>query len=140
MSIQRTRWIGGIRIGMTRGLSFLWKGFAAHDVIWLDAGFTTLIAGRFLVIFQWIVCLVLSIACWLLIPGKYSLIQLWVALAVPLVYSIYVAFGVLMVGSSQHRMWLLLQSPYVTLRYLAMAFVAVIQSRKSEWTRTPRQP
>lgn len=136
--VQRMRWIAGIRVALLRGLRLFWEGIRRRRILLVDAGFSTLVAGRFLVLFEWAASFVLAYCCSVLAPSTFSTALLGITLAIGSLYIIYAAVGVYMVGLDKKRFMLLLQAPIVIFQYLSMAVVAIVFSGTAKWHRTPR--
>jgi cellulose synthase/poly-beta-1,6-N-acetylglucosamine synthase-like glycosyltransferase len=138
LTTQRNRWIAGIRTGVPQGIKLFWHGILTRRLALIDAGFNTLMAGRFLVILQWVATVALAIVCMWAAPAGWGVAFLCTTLAVALGYVAYIAGGVVLLGLNMKRIWLLMHIPVVTTRYLQMAVLAIIRSGAAKWNRTPR--
>ena len=136
--VQRSRWIAGIHSALPKGLSLFWEGIRDRRLVLADAGFSTLVAGRFLVIYELLAAFVLALLCWLLDPSHWSLSLVAITIATAAFYFLYVLIGVIKLGVNRKRMSLLAHAPLVIVQYLNMAFFAIVSARTAQWQRTPR--
>ena len=139
MVVQRRRWIrGGMHAAWNHGLKLMWEGLKTRNLRLIDAGFTSVIVSRPLIIGQLILSVALAILCQWLVPGTLSRGILVLLGATVVLYFLYAAAGVWLLGLTMRRLGLLLQSPLVILRYLTLSLTTMLFSRSGNWDRTPR--
>ena len=139
LDVQRKRWIGGnIALGKRHGFRLFRQGLLGCRLPLIDAGWTTMIISRPMVILQLISTLVMTLLCRYLMADTWSTIMLVCCLAAMAFYALYVAIGVGSLGLTAHRVRLLLGSPAIVSRYLLLSLQAFVSSGPTAWNRTPR--
>jgi len=139
LTVQRSRWIGGgIRVSSVEGLRLLWQGVRKRRLLLVDAGWTTLVASRPMVIGQLLVTIVLGLMLDWHCPSLWSRTVLLICVGIVAAYGLYAAAGVVLLGLTFRRARLLLQSPLVILRYLLIAAGTLLTAPPKVWARTPR--
>ncbi len=139
LAIQRARWIGGgIRSVAACAPQLVWEGVRTGRVVLFDAVLTMLIASRPLVIAQFVLSLLLAILCWQVSPAAWSAILLACCLVVAAGYIVYAATGVIRLGISRRRIWLLACTPLKVVEYLFVALKSLFRYGTDGWQRTPR--
>ena len=139
MVVQRRRWIrGGMHAAWNHGMKLMWEGLKNGKLGLIDAGFTSVILSRPLILGQLALTAVLAFLCRWFVPGDASNGMLLILGAIVALYVLYAATGVCLLGLSLRRIGLLLQSPLVVLRYLALTATTMLLSRSGNWDRTPR--
>jgi 1,2-diacylglycerol 3-beta-glucosyltransferase len=138
-TIQRRRWIaGGLGLGWTKGIKLIWIGLTSGKARVADAGFTSLVVSRPLVITQLIFSGILVFLCAWTIPTPASEILRTIFWTIIGLYIFYVLLGMYFLGLTVRRAFLLLGSPVVILRYLVLTLTTTLLSRPRTWDRTPR--
>jgi len=139
LAVQRSRWIGGgVCVGCAQGLRLLWSGVTKRRFLLVDAGWTTLIASRPMVIAQLLLSILLGLLWHGLSPDLWSRTVLFLCVGIVAAYALYAAAGVVLLGITFRRARLLLQFPLVILRYLLIAARTLLAAPPTAWVRTPR--
>lgn len=141
LAIQRRRWVGG-GMALTRQqcLHLLWRGLTRREVRLIDAGLTTLLLSRPLIVLQLTVTIaVCGLSYW--ISGSPLSMGLFAgSLAILGAYAAYALSGLLLIGLTRRRMRLLLASSVTFVRYLTLALVSLVRGAPKVWETTPRAP
>lgn len=140
LTVQRTRWVGGgLVLAGVQSVRLFWEGMIERRPLLLDAGVTTCIVSRPLIIAQLLVtCTLALLCCWLQPDGlSYSILASFAAIAVA--YALYVIAGAWLLGLNRQRMGLLFQAPAVVIRYLLLSARSLLAGPNKVWERTPRQ-
>jgi len=121
-----------------RAIAVIENGIDPAQFGLIDAGFTSVIVSRPLILAQLFLTALLALASRWFAPGPLSDCFLLTVAAIVVLYALYAAVGVLWLGLSVRRMGLLLQSPLVVLRYLCLTATTMLLWRRGAWDRTPR--
>lgn len=139
MAVQRRRWIRGeMHAAWRHGLRLIWKGLKNRRIGLVDAGFTSAIVSRPLVLAQLFLTVLLALLCQWLAPSAVSNGVVLIVGTVIAMYALYAATGVCLFGLNARRICFLLQSPLVILEYFTIAATAMLRFRSGNWDRTPR--
>ncbi len=140
LTVQRTRWVGGgLVLAGLQSVRLIWEGLVKRRPLLVDAGVTTCIVSRPLVIAQLLMTWALALLCCWLQPDGVSWTVLACCLAISAVYALYVSAGVALLGLTRRRMELLFQAPVVVIRYLFLSANALLGGSSKVWGRTPRR-
>jgi len=140
LRVQRSRWIvGGTQSARRHGWRLFWQGLVQRRPLLIDAGLTTWIVSRPLIIAQWLTTLALAVVCYYYSPDLWSSTLLGCSLAVGAGYAVYVGAGAACLGGTPRRVGLLFQAPAAVLGYLWMALGVCVQRGPVVWRRTPRR-
>lgn len=139
LKIQRERWSSGNVAAVKRvGIGMLLRGLWTRQVHLADAGWTTLVLSRPLVIFSCVAGAVLSAWGAVVVPGPLSVAVLAAAMMVLMALVAYFALGVARLGLSLHRCRLLVRSPGVVMQLFLATVVGLLRSNPKVWMRSPR--
>jgi len=138
LKIQRGRWIrGGVRLWDSAFRS-IWEGLRRRRLILIDAGLTSLMVNRSLVVGQLLLTLAAAWCCAYWAAGPWSQTLLLSSLCIGGAYLAYGALAVWLLAISPKKLSFLLTAPVLVGRYLWMALRAAVGSGPSGWNRTPR--
>lgn len=140
LSVQRTRWVGGgLVLAGVQSVRLFREGLIKRRPLLMDAGVTTCLVSRPLVIAQLLLTWALALLCWWLQPDGLSRTALAFCAVIAVAYALYVVAGVALLGLTRRRMGLLFQAPAVVVRYLILSARALLGGSGKVWGRTPRQ-
>jgi len=140
LRVQRLRYAAGnLRFGKGKALRLMAEGILARRATLFDLGWTLLVLSRPLVLAEALAALLLSVLCVWLAPGTLSGTLLATAAAVLLLQGLYVGLGVVSLGVSLRRLWLLVGSGATFVRLLGITLQGMFGRGKLAWTRTPRE-
>ncbi|MEI8371241.1 MAG: glycosyltransferase family 2 protein [Planctomycetota bacterium] len=139
LAVQRTRWIGGgWHLACVQGVGLVLEGLSKRHGLLVDAGFTSFVLSRPLVLLQLLLTL---IACCALLDTAYSHMAIPLLITTSMVATGYVFYGLtgaVLLGLTPHRIAMLFRLPPLVVRYVVMALVVLCSSKTVSWTRTPR--
>jgi len=140
LTVQRTRWMGGgfLLVG-AQCLRLCRQGIARRRLHLIDAGLTTCIVSRPLIIAQLFFTWALALLCFWLQPDVLSKSIVACCVAIVVAYGLYVGAGVWLLGLNRRRTGLLVRAPAVVLRYLFLSAKTLLVGANKAWVRTPRQ-
>ena len=136
---QRERWASGtLGLGRRQALSLVFRGVLHGNYRLVDFGWTLAIISRPLVLTHLFFTVVIGglIALPTRVPLYDALFGM--SIAILALQIVYFGVGVGMVGVSWHRLTLLLATPRVGLRLIAISVGAVLSTHERKWQRTPR--
>jgi cellulose synthase/poly-beta-1,6-N-acetylglucosamine synthase-like glycosyltransferase len=139
LRVQRTRWASG-NLGFARrnALRLLGEGLRRGDGMLWDAGATLLVLSRPLVLLAALLPLGAGVAGDLATSVP-QFRWVWIAASGLLTLLLaYFALGVLRLGVTRRRFWLLIGAPVVLLQLAAIAVAGLLRGPVSHWDRTPR--
>lgn len=138
MAVQRSRWVGGgARWAATHGFKCMWQGLRYRSLRLLDAGWTSFVTIRALVLLQLGLSTALTVLC-LFQTSEWGAVSLLIILSVVLtMHAMYVGVGFMYLGITARRLALFAGLPFVTARHMVISLGAVICGPKV-WKRTPR--
>lgn len=139
LKVQRTRWAGGnLGFAKTDALKLMLEGFAKGRFVLVDAGWTLLALSRPLVLLGLAIGLGLgTISAWNS-PGPISDALLFTGLILLSAYGVYFGLGVLLLGVNLKRILLLLGTPAVVVKLIAISLFGLIGIDRTVWAQTPR--
>lgn len=136
---QRMRWATGtLNFAKTQALKLIWEGLVRRNWLLSDAGWTFLVLSRPLVLFELFIAMILAILCFQLRPGLLSNWLLLTGLILVLIQGLYFGMGIVSLGINSRRIKLLLGTPVLILRLMAISLLGLIRFNKDVWARTPR--
>ena len=139
LDTQRMRWASGtFDFSKNHALKLIWAGLVKRNWLLADAGWTFLVLSRPLVLLELFIAMILAILCFQLWPGLLSNWLLRIGLALILIQGLYWGMGIVLFGISSRRMKLLLGTPILVLRLMAISLLGLIGVNKNIWARTPR--
>ncbi|MCL2347760.1 MAG: glycosyltransferase family 2 protein [Planctomycetaceae bacterium] len=138
---QRARWIfGGLQAIWNSIGQLLRQGIFKHNFIALDAAVSMFYISRPIVFCQVALSGLLALVSFLLFPSFWSnlLLAIWGGTVV--LYFLYVALGVLVLGVTWTRLKYVAYIPVFILKYFEIAAKSFLIWRPKKWERTPRKP
>jgi cellulose synthase/poly-beta-1,6-N-acetylglucosamine synthase-like glycosyltransferase len=139
LQVQRTRWTGGsLTVGLHKGLRLMRKGISQARWLWIDAGFTSLILNRSFIVVQLALTALISFILYFFSSDRWTFCVSMGCFTMIAAYFIYALTGVILLGLTKHRIMLMLQTPWVALRYLVMTLIILSGKIPLTWQRTSR--
>jgi cellulose synthase/poly-beta-1,6-N-acetylglucosamine synthase-like glycosyltransferase len=137
--VQRNRWASGnLSFGRKHALKMIWQGLIKKQWQIADAGWTFLVLSRPLVLLELITATAFAFLCVWIVPGSFSTILLFFALFLTALQGLYCTMGIVLLGVNSHRLKLLISTPFVVGRLIAISANSFFHNEKSDWVRTPR--
>lgn len=137
--VQRARWAGGnLRFGRKHALKMIWQGLINRQWRIADAGWTFIVLSRPLVLLELITATAFALLCVWLAPGSFSTILLFLAFILTILQGIYFMLGIILLGFNLSRLKLLISTPFVVAKLIAISVMSLFRSEKNDWVRTPR--
>ncbi len=139
LKVQRERWAGGnLKLGRLNGLRLFFKGIVSGRLDLMDAGWTFLTLSRPIALLMSVVAFAFAGAALFLSPGAPASLIFASSSAVLLVQAAYFMLGIVMLGVSWQRAYLLLKAPAVVAGLAIVALRGVFGAGGDVWVRTPR--
>jgi cellulose synthase/poly-beta-1,6-N-acetylglucosamine synthase-like glycosyltransferase len=139
LKVQRTRWAGGnLNFGKKHALRLIWDGLKQRRWRLVDGGWTLLVLSRPLVLLEILITLTISLLCFLIAPGTFSILLLIIAFLIFLSQGAYFLLGMVLLGLNWPRAALFLKTPWVVLRMVGISMQGLLKSPITSWNRTPR--
>lgn len=139
LKVQRERWAGGnLKLGRLNGLRLFFKGIVSGRLDLMDAGWTFLTLSRPIALLMSVVAFAFAGAAILLSPDAPAPLIFASSSAVLLVQAAYFMLGIVMLGVSWQRAYLLLKAPAVVAGLAIVALRGVFGAGGDAWVRTPR--
>ncbi len=139
LEVQRTRWAeGNIGFAKKNILTFVWQGLRTKNWLLIDAGLTLFVLSKPMMLLLTVGAVVLSIHCRLFVPGMPSQAMLAAGLILSGAMLAYLGLGILRLGLSRHRLFLLIQTPLVVYKLVTIALKSFAGRGEGRWVRTPR--
>ncbi|MEK7774185.1 MAG: glycosyltransferase family 2 protein [Deltaproteobacteria bacterium] len=139
LKVQRERWAGGnLKLGRLNALRLFFKGIVCGRLDLMDAGWTFLALSRPLVLLMSVVAFASAGAAILLSPSALSSLIFVSSSAILLIQAAYFMLGIVILGISWQRAYLLLKAPAVVAGLAVVALRGVFGAGGDVWVRTPR--
>lgn len=139
VSVQRRRWARGT-LGLSKRKAILLavKGVIQRRRLVADAGWTLLTMSRPLVLLHLALTLAVTISLALCLRDVWSSCLATLSAGAGLAQGAYYATGILALGLTRRRIWLLACAPIVAAGLAWIALRSLFESGKPTWDRTPR--
>lgn len=139
LKVQRERWAGGnLKLGRLNALRLFFKGIVCGRLDLMDAGWTFLALSRPIALLMSVVAFAFAGASLLLSPDALSSLIFASSSAVLLIQAAYFMLGIVILGISWQRAYLLLKAPAVVAGLAIVALRGVFGVGGDVWVRTPR--
>lgn len=139
LRVQRARWAGGnLRLARGQALRWMLAGLRHRRAAWFEAGWTLLLLSRPLVLLVALLALLFAAAAALVSPEGRAPVPLAIAALPAALLAATVALGIVHLGLTPRRLRLLLGTPVVAARLVAIAIAGLFRRGAGVWARTPR--
>jgi len=139
LRVQRERWVSGnLKLGRLHGLTLFFKGIVCRRLDLMDAGWTFLTLSRPIAILMGVFAFAFAGVAILLSQDACSLLILAVSIAILIIQAAYFALGIVILGISWRRVYLLIKVPIVVVGLVSIALRSTFRAGNNLWIRTPR--
>lgn len=139
LSIQRKRWAGGnLRLSRKHGFRLMLNGVRQRRPLLFDAGLTFLVLSRPLVLAMLALGIFFSGLALLTGGDTWATVLLGWGLGLTALFGFYFLLGIVCLGMTRHRLFLLVSAPLVVIRLLVISITGLFAGDHRTWTRSPR--